>query len=273
MSFFRYPGGKSKLQKQLLPLLESTDTTLEYREPFFGGGSVGLAFLKANPSWSHVWINDFDPGIACLWEAVIQKPEELKQKVRDFVPTVAAFDEMKRLLTAPKRIFDMVEWGFMKLAIHQISYSGLGTMSGGPLGGREQKSAYPIDCRWSPEHICRKIDTHHKQLGAHTLRLDGCTNVDFEVLIRHSDPAVLYLDPPYYEKGNELYQFGFAEADHLRLAAALRNCGHHWVLSYDDCEFVRDMYSSWAVIQSVDVNYTINSSRNKPELFIMPKEK
>jgi len=43
--------------------------------------------------------------------------------------------------------------GFKKLAIHQISYSGLGTKSGGPLGGKSQESIYKIDCRWSPKHI------------------------------------------------------------------------------------------------------------------------
>ena len=45
----------------------------------------------------------------------------------------------------------IVDIGFKKLAIHQISYSGLGTMSGGPLGGAGQKSQYKIDCRWSPD--------------------------------------------------------------------------------------------------------------------------
>jgi site-specific DNA-adenine methylase len=32
----------------------------EYREPFFGGGAVGLAFLNEHPG-RPAWLNDGDP--------------------------------------------------------------------------------------------------------------------------------------------------------------------------------------------------------------------
>ena len=51
----------------------------------------------------------------------------------------------------------MSRFGFMKIAVHQLSYSGLGLRSGGPLGGRSQASPYKIDCRWSPEYIYKKM--------------------------------------------------------------------------------------------------------------------
>ena len=45
-SFFRYPGGKAKLRKIIVRKLgeqyEALGTVEEYREPFWGGGSVGL---------------------------------------------------------------------------------------------------------------------------------------------------------------------------------------------------------------------------------------
>lgn len=168
VSFFRYPGGKSKLCNQIIGKLKQLAgfDRLEYREPFFGGGSIGSILLSQPNNISRIWINDFDLGISALWTSVIRYPDLLKERVMSFVPSVERFDEYKQLLMSHDLpVFNpnnddiaLVEYGFMKLAIHQISYSGLGTMSGGPLGGREQKSTYPIDCRWSPQYICKKID-------------------------------------------------------------------------------------------------------------------
>ena len=76
----------------------------------------------------------------------------------------------------------------------------------------------------------------------------------------------------YYEKGNDLYQFGFSERDHVRLSEALKSTDHEWLLSYDDCQNVRDLYS-WAKIKSVNVNYSIKGSREKKELIITKDKK
>src|SRR5262249_51907142 len=82
MSFFRYPGGKSKLQDDIVKrLAEANPSGLEYREPFFGGGSVGLKLLADASSSTRIWINDKDVGIACLWTAVIRHHEDLKELV------------------------------------------------------------------------------------------------------------------------------------------------------------------------------------------------
>lgn len=286
MSFFRYPGGKSKLRDQITDCLveQADEDGLEYREPFFGGGSIGLKFL-GEKDIPKIWVNDKDVGIACLWTAVIQYPDDLKDRVRSFKPSVDSFYAIRNELTAvsamPKQRWKIVDLGFKKLAIHQISYSGLGTKSGGPLGGVDQKSNYKIDCRWSPEYICKKVDKLHQQFGVIEVREGGCTNMDFaEVIEDTACDALIYLDPPYYVKGNDLYQHGFTVEDHERLAASLRDTSHAWVLSYDDCFEVRNLYK-WACVTTLDVNYSITAlkdketgerlSRTKAELLICPQ--
>lgn len=269
MSFFRYPGGKSKLAKIIVSKLSdiaSSNNLVEYREPFFGGGSIGINFIQSNQPKS-IWINDKDIGIACLWTAVIKDCAKFKEYVMGFKPTVAAFYKFKNdllnLKEIPKDRNSVIEIGFMKFAIHQISYSGLGTKSGGPLGGADQKSQYKVDCRWSPNYVCKKIDKMFNLLSKFNINQNACTNLDFESLIQDkSVQSLLYLDPPYYIKGNDLYQKGFSLDDHQRLADLLRNTPHKWLLSYDDCEEIRNIYS-WAKIDSIDVNYTITATKDK----------
>lgn len=299
MSFFRYPGGKSKLRNQIATRLNTfiDDNKLEYREPFFGGGSIGLKVLEDNPLIEKLYINDKDLGISHLWTAVIKYPDLLKLLVENFVPSINKFDEFKNALTAekqpnPKTGKEIAEYGFMKLAIHQISYSGLGTMSGGPLGGRKKGNIagrgstdevkYPIDCRWSPKYICKKIDHLYTKLFTMSIKNNICNNFDFaDVINDNENNAVIYLDPPYYVKGNDLYQHGFSSEDHARLAITLKNTHHKWVLSYDDSPEIRKLYQ-WAVIEEIDsINYSITAlkdkntgkrtARTKMELLIFPE--
>ena len=272
---FRYPGGKGKLSDQILRTILAFYEKypgLEYREPFIGGGSIGLRLLQ-NPVIQKAWLNDFDAGIIALWKSVNAFPEELCKAVRKFKPSTKAFYAFKKKLTATAKFSDDVEFGLAKLAIHQISYSGLGTMSGGPLGGRSQKSEYGIDCRWRPDLLCRKILALHHHFQSKKLRF---TNCDFQKLtdtinLGEQPKIFLYLDPPYYEKGQELYQHGFTHDDHVRLAKSLKNTSQPWLLSYDDHPAIRELYD-FAEMVKVPITYTINSARERHELLLAPKQ-
>lgn len=260
MTFFRYPGGKSKLKNEIalraLPMMEDVD---EYREPFFGGGSVGLHLLPQAPWVKHVWLNDIDPGIAALWRCVIERPGEFIAAVEAVEPSVTLWHSARDVLL--ENDSSDLRMGLAKLIVHQMSFSGLGMKSGGPLGGMKQESKYKIDCRWSPRNIAKKVRAHS---ALFVDRKAIVTSEDFEDLL---DPSVfIYLDPPYYVKGNELYQSGFTERDHQRLAAGLKNCDN-WLLSYDACPEVEALYSD-AKIETVSVNYTIQTSRTKDEYLI-----
>jgi DNA adenine methylase len=266
-SLLRYPGGKAKLLKPILFELLRADRRYEYREPFFGGGAVGLSYLAANPDAHKIWLNDKDPGIASLWTAVMWYPDDLKDRIRGFQPTLEAFLEIRERLRSVKtmatRRDEIVQVGFEKLAIHRMSYSGLGTMAGGPLGGRKPKSEKAIGSRWNPDRLCATVDARHERLAVCDVRHASCTCLDFGQMIQDdSCPSVIYLDPPYYDKGNELYQHSFARADHERLAKLLRTSKHRWVLSYDDCPEIRKLYG-WANLQVIDVNYSITACKNR----------
>ena len=249
---------------------------LQYREPFFGGGSIGLLFLSESAITSNIWINDKDKALCCLWTCIINHHDNLIKLIKNFKPSVDKFYAIKKELLEleimPTEENEILDIALKKLAIHQISFSGLGTKSGGPLGGKEQKSKYSIDCRWSPEYICKKIIYLNEKFSKIKIEQSSCTNLDFQNIIDdNSYKSLIYLDPPYYVKGNELYQHGFSIEDHKRLMLSLKKTKHIWLLSYDDCPEIRELYS-WAKIEELDVKYSIAGSTKKGELLISNKK-
>jgi DNA adenine methylase len=176
---------------------------------------------------------------------------------------------LKALTRMPSGREELVDLALKKLALQRMSFSGLGTMAGGPRGGVAQNGRYKVDARWTPELILDEIDCIHTTFTGMDVRI---TNLDFADLIRDTTQhSVLYLDPPYYGPGNALYQCGFTEFDHRRLSALLRSTTHDWVLSYDDCAEVRSLYN-WAEIEPVRVRYSVSTIAKKTcELLIFPR--
>lgn len=279
--FIRYPGSKAKLRKKITAsfpdeaLLDLwTPKVGFYCEPFFGSGAIGWDVLKNMPHKASrsVWVNDIDPGIAALWLAVRDDTKELLRMVQEFNPTTEAFYEFKRLDGCPG--MDITERGFRKLALHQMSFSGLGAMSGGPLGGKKQRSEYNPRCRWSPQRISKRIISCHKIMVA--FRKFEVTSYDFEwVLSRLPDNSFVYLDPPYYVQGEHLYKYDMDDERHKSLACCLRDARFDWVLSYDDHPFIRNLYS-WADIGNFTMTPTMQTAktprRKNREIVIRPNK-
>lgn len=98
-------------------------------------------------------------------------------------------------------------------------------------------------------------------------------NKDFEDLLRVYDKqdALSYLDPPYY--GTErYYNAEFSHEDHLRLNRVLKSLKGKFLLSYNDCEYVRELYKGFT-IEEVNRNHNLvgrysNLEHNYRELLI-----
>jgi DNA adenine methylase len=275
-SFFRYPGGKSKIKKEIINYIDEYDFDL-YIEPFFGGGSIGLEVLKKRNI--NFLLNDKDFGLSCLWQSVIFYPDELINLIESYIPNVSDFYSFKNELlnlqenmeNSKKNILDI---GFKKLVIHQISFSGLGTRSGSPLGGKEQKSKYNIDCRWSIDNLKKKINNLQKLNLNKKLFNNKFYCQDFAQLIQNlpdNNKKFMYLDPPYFQKGADLYQYYFTEEKHIELANVLKRLDFSWIMSYDDCDFIRNLYEDFN-IKEINISYTINSPKLTKEVLIFSND-
>jgi DNA adenine methylase len=246
---FYHPGSKFvAAAHHILPILAPTlDDADEYREPFVGAGPIAVAVMGLYPQIS-VWINDGDPAIASLWAATRNTPTRVCQQVLDFhKPSVAAFDLFGRLIEArteaPKDADARARLGFYYLAWSQMRSRGWGQ---GPRGGWDQRIPV-IGERWSQRYIARKVGTISDRFGGRAKTKITCC--DFEPLITDtSRRAVLFLDPPYFDKGS-LYRRDIHEDDHYRLARLLKQTLHSWVLTYEDHPMVRELYGDWANVR------------------------
>lgn len=69
-------------------------------------------------------------------------------------------------------------------------------------------------------------------------------NRDFERLIGQYDSPVsfFYCDPPYYATENYYKDVGFAADDHIRLRDSLLKCSGKFLVSYNDCPEIREIW-------------------------------
>lgn len=279
-TIIRYPGSKAKLAQDIRKWMPDwiigeafpQPEGATYIEPFFGSGAVGIAVLSRVRKSASVWINDIDYGMFAMWHSVVYETQGLVQYVRDFEPTTEAFYQLKK--TDGKRTGCVARDGFHKIALHRMSVSGYGRMAGGPIGGRSQGGDYTVGCRWNPAAIEQAIYFAKRRLTRfNSLRI---TNLHFrDVLAEATAASLVYLDPPYYAKGKQLYAHNMTEAEHDELALLLRRTPADWRLSYDDCPRVRQLYD-WATFTELEIRYTNAVTRSRRpknrELLVAPME-
>jgi DNA adenine methylase len=261
MALFRYPGGKVRYTDFILPTLYRRSGFSTYVEPFVGGGSVALAMAERYPNVKLV-LNDLDAGMSAFWDLVANASDPEFRKLGDLIlktrPTVALFKKVKDSHPTGR-----LGKAFRAFFLNRASYGGMGV---NPLGGKYQTSTGKIDSRWGAENRLRELSQARKLLAGRTKVL----NEDFaRVIPLAQEKALVFLDPPYYEAGNQLYKFKWTDADHIRLRDALKGKSN-WVMSYDDHPFIKDLYKALAYEMSVKYSLGLNR-KTMNELLLSPR--
>lgn len=91
--------------------------------------------------------------------------------------------------------------------------------------------------------------------ASHRLSETVIENKDFEALIRQydRDNAFFYCDPPYYETEGH-YEVVFRKEDHMRLRDTLKACRGKWMVSYNDSDFIRELYDGYYITAVTRLN-------------------
>lgn len=239
----RYPGGKSFLTDFLAET--TTLNKLEgglYVEPFAGGAGAALRLLFGEHV-GQIHLNDIDPRIFSFWKSVLDDSEEFVKLIEKTPLTVAAWKKQKEILQNPKGK-SRLEIGFATFYLNRTNRSGV--LNAGPIGGMNQDGNYLIDARFNRKELSRKIEKIALYRERITLSKRDAVDLLEEGIAKKEWPleqTLVYLDPPYHEKGKLLYSKFFLDEQHTRLANFLNGCSaFRWVISYDDASLIHNLY-------------------------------
>jgi len=244
LSPLRYPGSKRRLAKYIKQALELNGLKPSlYIEPFVGGGNVALQFLQ-DGLVSKAILMDVDPWVASFWQVVFFDTDWLVNKIRTTSVTLKKWNTIKEGNQETVR-----EQAWACFFLNRTSFSGILEEKVGPLGGKEQKSVYKIDCRFPRKTLIGRV----RQIAKLRDKIYGvwCTSwKDGIARIRDEQKAgnlpvdnlFFYFDPPFFEKAESLYRFYFRTEDHEKLRDTLVTLSDKWILSYDSADQVEALY-------------------------------
>ncbi|WP_110460677.1 DNA adenine methylase [Ruminiclostridium sufflavum] len=221
-------GGKKSMRELIVSLFPLYYE--RYIEVFGGGGWV--LFHKPPGNDFEVY-NDFNSLLVNLYRCVRDDYKELQKELMYVLNSREDFEKIRELLDK-ETIVDNVKRAAYFYQLIRYSYaSGLTSFSSQP---HDMRSNFPL------------IEQAHRRLARVVIE-----NKDFEKLIRQYDRPVsfFYLDPPYYD--TEKYyknvgEEGFQKEDHIQLRDTLLSIEGKFLLSYNDCEFIRTLYDKPGIV-------------------------
>lgn len=269
----RYPGGKQSLGDFFSELVELND--LEggsYIEPFAGGAGAALSLLFAEKVYKIV-LNDKDHHLYCFWQSVLQETEDLNRKIRNTPVNITEYERQKAILSGEIDKYSVLEKGFAAFYMNRCNRSGI--LKAGPIGGRNQDGNWKIDARFNKEDLINRIEriaNYGERIEVYNH--DALNFLDLYVthLPLRNQKVLVYLDPPYYKKGNDLYRFHFKENDHIIFAEYFKRLENfRWLISYDDSDFIRNLFAS-SKQSFLKFNYFANKAKVGRELMIFSND-
>jgi len=255
----RYPGGKGRLGAWLAELLEHNGLTGGlYVEPYAGGAGAAM-YLLVNDHVERIAINDIDPVVHAFWWAVLNDTERLVDLVIETPVTMETWHQQREVIATAAR-HDLTTLGFATFFLNRTNRSGM--IKGGVIGGQKQAGKYLIDARYKKEQLAERI----ARIGAMRDRIQ-LFNVDALELLRCpeldlNNRSLVYLDPPYYEKGSQLYRNHYKPDDHQEIAQTVIAIKTPWLVTYDNCDEIKALYSEAHGVE-FSLHYSTNMLRPK----------
>ncbi|NPA43787.1 MAG: DNA adenine methylase [Chlorobi bacterium] len=237
----RYAGGKSLAVGYIIELLPTHINKVV--SPFIGGGSVEVALAK-ELNLEVVGYDIFDI-LVNFWQVLLERPGDLYDRLKEFKPTKECYYKNKEILKSHwegKIRLDPLELAAQYFFNHNLSYGP------GFLG-------------WTSEIYLRE-DKYQKMIEKlrdfHVPKLKVFQGDFKDVIPRHQNDF-LYLDPPYYLKGDSKMFKGIYPQrnfpihhnnfDHALLKDLLKNHKGGFILSYNDCHQIREWYKEYQIFK------------------------
>jgi DNA adenine methylase len=267
VSPLRYPGAKWRLQAFMSDVIREND--LEgghYAEVYAGGASLALSLLFSE-AVGEIHINDFDRSIWAFWKSATEHSDELIARVRETGVNVRQW-HTQRLIQADKDRAAVVDLGFSTFFLNRTNRSGI--LDGGVIGGQRQDGKWKINARYNKTNLIERLMRIRKyRARIHVTRLDAEAFIARHTPVLPKKRSLVYLDPPYFKKGRELYMNSYAHADHASVAdAVIQKLDRPWIVSYDDVAEIRKLYRGIRRLQYT-LRYSASTTRQGNEVMFI----
>ncbi len=256
----RYPGGKSRAVKFLYQFIPAYR---EFREPFFGGGSVMFYCMQMNQE-ARYQANDLNYDLFCFWNQLNLNKDRLIETIWEIKNNRKNGRELfYELLETRKNGLSDFQRAVDFFVLNRITFSGV-VDSGGYSEQAFQK-------RFTNSSIERLEKAYE------IVKNVEFTATDYTKILHASGEDVfIFLDPPYfsatrsklYGKRGALHE----QFDHKRFAQEMKKCPHKWLITYDNSDFIRELFSDyfqleWELQYGMN-NYKRNFASKGKELLI-----
>lgn len=261
----RYPGGKSRLTNFMKLVIEKNGLKNGvYAEPFAGGSGVALGLLFDGYVDS-ILINDIDPSIYAFWYSVLHFEDELCTLIHD-TPVIMDEWHKQKAIFSLQDSSETLELGFSTFFLNRTNRSGI--LKAGVIGGLKQTGEWKIDARYNKESLINKI----KKIASFRSKIT-VTNLDARKFIRNvvsklPKKSLIYIDPPYFHKGQGLYLNALEPDDHILIAHSILNdIKVPWIVSYDNTPEISSLYSD-SKQETYSLSYSAAKHYNGSEIII-----
>jgi DNA adenine methylase len=263
----RYPGGKTCMLGPVSRILRGNKLERgHYAEPYAGGCGLALSLLYGG-FVSDIHVNDLDKAVWSFWHSVLNHCEDFVARMERTPVTLKEWRKQRRIFRSDDA--DTMELGFAAFFLNRTNRSGV-IKTAGVIGGLSQDGDYTIDCRFNKAELARRIRRIAKYRSRINLyRKDALKFID-HVEQNLPKQTFLCIDPPYFQKGRRLYTSFYNKADHEKVADRILKIKQPWILTYDHCDEIHDLYTERRQFQ-FSLNYSLHNKRLGTELLIASK--
>jgi len=260
----RYPGGKGKFAHFIKRMFEANNLLDgHYAEPYAGGAGVALE-LMFHEYASVIHINDVDPAIHAFWQSVVHHTDEISRVINDTPVTMDNWHKFKAILTNPQDC-SIIDLAMATFFLNRTNRSGI--LKAGVIGGQEQAGKWKLDVRFNKPELIKRIELIGRYKNRIRIYNDDALFFISNVVSNLPHKSLTYLDPPYYIKGSGLYRNFYVHDDHVEIANALGNIDNPWIVSYDNVDEIKQIYSAYRQDEYF-LSYTAQEKKKGSEVMI-----
>lgn len=236
----RYPGGKSCIFPFVSNIFYENELIgINYAEPYAGGSGLALRLLFEGYV-SSIYINDLDHSIYCFWSAILTQTDEFCNWLESVDVSVSNWLLQKEIYNKSEQA-TCLELAKATFFLNRTNISGV--IKGGIIGGVNQNGKYKINARFNKTELIERI--RKISLLKHRIHISNMDGVSFiKKLNKKKEEMFIYLDPPYVQKGADLYMNSYSKNDHKHLAKYVSKINKRWMVSYDNHEFILNLYAN-----------------------------